>query len=449
MSTKQPNHVLNYIFTGQWAIDTRHLNLMIGIASREIKDMQTVLATPMERRQSGTIKVRDGVAVISVFGPIFPRADIFSDISGATSVDTLALRFGEAINAPDVKAIILHMDSPGGNITGINEFANLIYESRGAKPIIAYASGLCASAAYWIASAADKIIADETAFLGSIGVVATWTDDSEARKAKGLTDYEVVSSQSPDKRQDPNSEEGRAKLQSELDALADIFINSVARNRNTNAAFIGENYGKGGVLIADEAVNIGMADRLGSLESVIAELSNDNNIFTTINKGATVMSNPKKDDEDEEATASKKEDEEKDDEEEEAKAKASTTETQMTALLASNPSLYNAIKQVGVAEERARIKSIDDIGMASGYADLVKSAKYDNPTTAANLALQIVKADKATMGKAAADYKADAKEAGEIPASSADKDSDNGQNALLMAMTSGIKAGGGREVKHG
>jgi len=458
MSKALPNRVLNAIFTGKWAIETNHLDLMIGIANRTYSDMEAVLATPMERRQSGMVDMRNGVAVINAFGPIFPHADIFTDISGATSVETLALRFGEALNAPDVKAIVLNVDSPGGNIVGVNEFADMIYDSRGKKPIIAYTGGLCASAAYWIASAADKIVADKTAFIGSLGVVAAWSDDSEARKKEGITDYEVVSSQSPDKRLSPNSKEGRAKLQAELDALADIFLGCVARNRGTNAQFVGENYGKGGVLISDEAVKVGMADELGSLEGVIRELSTDvaaerygsrqNEKFielvniTTPKKGATDMSAKEDDEEKKKKSESEADKDKKDDEEEEA-----STDKQMSALLAKNPALFNAIKQVGAKEERERIQAIDEVAVAAGYTDLVKKAMFTMPISAADLALQIIKTDSAAIKKAATEYKEDAEVASDIPASVGDLNSS--EDSIVQAMVSGFKAAGGKEVKHG
>jgi capsid assembly protease len=437
---------LNAIFTGKWAIETNHFDMMIGIATREYSDMEAVLATPLERRQSGMVNMRNGVAVINVYGPIFPHADMFTDISGATSVETLMLRFGEAINAPEVKAIILNVDSPGGNVTGINEFSNMIYNSRGIKPIVAYTGGLCASAGYWIASSADKIVADRTAFIGSIGVVTAWTDDSEARKKEGFVDYEIVSSQTPDKRRDPNSKEGRAKIQAEIDALADIFFETVARNRGTNVQFVGENYGKGGVLLSDEAVKVGMADSLGSLEGVIAQLSVESKTITinTLSKGAYSMSEK----DDEEKRKKNGAEDSPDDDEKEDEEKESSVDKQMAALLANKPQLYNAIKQVGAKEERERIRAIDDVAVAKGYTDLVRKAMFDTPMSAADLALQIIKADGAAINKAAIDYKEDAIVAGDVPASVINNDKN--ADGLVSAMVSGFKAGGGKEVgKHG
>lgn len=273
MNNQHCDRIVSAIARQPWAITSDALELILGIAQRQMSDPQAVLAAPAVRRESGSVQMRDGVAIISVMGPIFPRADFFTQISGATSVETLALRFGEALAADDVKGIVLHIDSPGGQITGIHEFASQIYAARNIKPVVAYASGVCTSAAYWIGSAAQRIVADETAFFGSIGVVSAWTDDKEARKAKGLTDYEVVSSQSPQKRVDPTSEEGRTALQHRLDGFASIFIADVARHRGKSTEVVTERFGQGGVMLAAEAIKVGMADEIGSLEGVIASLA--------------------------------------------------------------------------------------------------------------------------------------------------------------------------------
>lgn len=240
MSAQHCERVVSAITRQPWAITPEGLDLVLGVAQRRISDPQAVLVSPVERREGGRIHMRNGVAVLSVMGPIFPRADFFTNISGATSIETLALRFGEALAAPDVKGIVLHIDSPGGQITGVHEFAEQVFAARNVKPVVAYISGTGASAAYWIASAAERVIADATAVLGSIGVVAAWTDEKEARRSQGLTDYEVVSSQSPNKRLDPASAEGRDALQRLLDATADIFIADVARNRGCDAARVTE-----------------------------------------------------------------------------------------------------------------------------------------------------------------------------------------------------------------
>ena len=127
-----------------------------------------------------------------------------------------------------------------------------------------------ASGAYWIASAADEIVVSETSALGSIGVVGIYRGKSAKESAETV---EIVSSQSPHKRLDPMSDDGRAKLQTRIDSMADVFVSTIARNRDVTADHVLEHYGGGDVMIGANAVNAGLADRIGSLERLITELS--------------------------------------------------------------------------------------------------------------------------------------------------------------------------------
>jgi hypothetical protein len=134
---------------------------------------------------------------------------------------------------------------------------------------------MAASAAYWIASATDEIVLDETASLGSIGVVAMVPDPAKRKSA----DLEIVSSKSPKKRIDVGTEAGRAVIQSEVDALADIFISRVARNRAIEEDdVLGV---EGGMVMGSAAIAAGLGDRLGSMEKLIAELNAPQHSFIT------------------------------------------------------------------------------------------------------------------------------------------------------------------------
>jgi ClpP class serine protease len=256
-----------------WLIQRESLETILAIAQRygDPEALQARQGRPLDNTR--TVTMRDGVAVIPVTGPVFRYANIFTEISGATSTGVLARDIQAAIDNPYVRGIVLDFNTPGGEATGINELANLIAAGRKQKPIKAYGGGTVASAGYWLASAADEIIIDETALLGSIGVVMSYLDTS-ARDAKSdVRTIEIVSSQSPDKRIDPATDEGRAKVQTIVDALADTFVSAVARNRGVSVDTVVSDFGRGGVLVGAAAVEAGMADRLGSLEAVIAELA--------------------------------------------------------------------------------------------------------------------------------------------------------------------------------
>lgn len=207
-----------------WAITETALSTILTIAARE-HELPQALSARRGRDLVNTqvTEERNGVAVIPVVGPLFRYANLFTAISGASSYEILAKDFTAALENPDIRGIVLDIDSPGGEVNGCAEFANMIYEARGIKPILAYASGDAASGAYWIASPCDRIVVSETSSLGSIGVVAVYRG-SEAAPDR----VEIVSSQSPLKRLDPQSDEGR--LQARIDAMAQVFIDTVASN---------------------------------------------------------------------------------------------------------------------------------------------------------------------------------------------------------------------------
>jgi ClpP class serine protease len=246
--------------------------LMFDIASRDhleeggIEAIAAKLGRPLDNSRSVT--VRDGVAVIPIEGAIFPRASLFTAISGGVSVDTLAADFSTALADPLVTGIVLLIDSPGGDKNGVPELAGMIHAARGKKPIVAYGRELVASAAYWIGSAADELVIASDALVGSIGVVAGVADPSK----QGGRSIQFVSSRAPHKRTDPTTEAGRARYQARVDAVEDIFIADVARYRGVTPEKVMADFGQGDLLVGQAAVAAGMADRLGSFEGVVAEL---------------------------------------------------------------------------------------------------------------------------------------------------------------------------------
>lgn len=247
-----------------WAITADMFQAIMQIANRE-NNLEAVLkerGAPLENTRR--VEMRDGVAVIHIVGALFPRANLFSSISGAQSVEMLALDLAEAERNNDVHSVVLVFDTPGGQITMINEFSNQI--DMFSKPIWAYVAGQACSAGYWFAGAADKIIIDATAMVGSIGVVAGYRkDDSDV--------IEIVSSNAKDKRPDLTTEHGRSLIQTVVDDTEAVFIEAVMGFRGmSREQVIGL---RGGVLTGAKAVEQGFADEIGSLESVILQLQEE------------------------------------------------------------------------------------------------------------------------------------------------------------------------------
>jgi ClpP class serine protease len=253
-----------------WAMTEEALRGVLEIAAREnlpIEAVEAKLGRPLDNAQTTT--VRDGIAIIPISGPIFPKANLMTEVSGATSVQIAARDFNTALSDPNIKGIILNVDSPGGNIVGIHEFAQMIYAARETdeKPIKTYTGGIMASAAYAIGSASSEVIVDRTATLGSLGVVTSMPDPSK-RSSK---DVEIVSSQSPKKRVDVSTEAGRASIQQRVNEQADILLDYVAKQRGVSVDDLLAI--EGDVRVGESAVKAKLADRVGSLESVIKEMS--------------------------------------------------------------------------------------------------------------------------------------------------------------------------------
>jgi signal peptide peptidase SppA len=266
-------NAFNMAASRPWVMQAEALEGLLTIAQRanDPSALMTREGKPLENARKVTM--RDGVAVIPVRGPIFRYANLFTEISGATATGVLATDIQTALDNPYVRGIVLEMDTPGGEVTGVNELSALIAEGRRRKRIVAYGGGLVASGGYWLASAASEIVIDETALLGSIGVVMSYLDTTARDERNGVKLIEIVSSQSPDKRVDPSTKSGREKVQALVDSLAEVFVNAVATNRNTTADKVISDFGRGGLLVGAAAVAAGMADRIGSLEAVIAELA--------------------------------------------------------------------------------------------------------------------------------------------------------------------------------
>lgn len=261
---KTYKRIFAQLFSQPWLITEEWMETVIEIAKRE-GDIEAVASKVSERLDgTETAYYRNNVAIIPVSGPIFPKANLFTQISGATSVEVLATDLTKAIEDDEIESIILNVDSPGGHITGINEMANMIRSYGLIKPIHGYCGGTAASGGYWLLSACSSVTIDKTTRLGSIGVVV-------AMRPKSPDDpIEIVSTASPLKRVDYTTKEGKAVVVEELDALAEVFISSVASFRGVTDSVVKKDFGKGGILVGEHAVAVGMADKIGSLEELIA-----------------------------------------------------------------------------------------------------------------------------------------------------------------------------------
>lgn len=365
-----PRHVsaIDLVAATPWAIEPTTLETIRGIALREgegVEALEARLGRPLQNTRK--VSMRGDVAVVPVTGPIFRYANLMTEISGATSIDILARDFTAALDDPAVKSIVLDINSPGGQVTGIADFAAMV---RGAsKPVVAYVDGMAASAAYWIASAASEIVMSKSAMAGNVGAVLSL----DTRKNKDTR--EVVSSQSPNKRPDVTTDAGLAQVQAMVDAHAKVFIEDVAAYRGLTPEGVVADWNGGAVFIGAEAVARGLADRVGTLEAVIAGLAGKQqkpaNLLNSI--GANTMT--------------------------------------LDELRAAHPDLCAALvaegRIQGAADELARVLAVEAQALP-GHESLIAQLKADGKTGGPEAAIQVLSAERAANEKRVQSFAADA-----------------------------------------
>lgn len=274
-----------------WAIEANWLRVVFGVWSRgqlEAAKLAEAKADWEARKSSrprldepsapvegtgGTLRVVGSVGVITIDGPLFRHATLFSDISGGTSYDAIWRGLESALANRSVETILLRINSPGGEADGVSELAKGIRAASEQKPVWAYVDGMCASAAYWLASQAQHIVAEETGEIGSIGVRVGIVDDSAAAEAAGIREIEIISSQSPGKRSSPVDDELIGRIQTRIDDLADIFVGAVAEGRGVSVDKVLSDFGQGDVMIASKALEAGLVDEVGNFNGTLAALS--------------------------------------------------------------------------------------------------------------------------------------------------------------------------------
>lgn len=214
------------------------------------------------------------VAVIPVTGVIAPRLSIVEEICGGTTTTRLSAQLKAARADDEIQSILFDIDSPGGSVFGLPEFAQELFDARGPKPIVAMVRHQAASAAYWLASQADEVVISPSGLVGSIGVLVEHWDESQANAREGYTPTLVTSS--PYKAEgnpfEPLGDEARGSLQQLVNAYDRMFVEAVARGRGVSPETVRSDFGQGRMLLAKAAKTAGLVDRIDPLDVTIKRL---------------------------------------------------------------------------------------------------------------------------------------------------------------------------------
>lgn len=213
-----------------------------------------------------------GIAQIEIEGTLVQKNYALRPESGMTGYDGIRQNFVEAINDDRVRAVLLNIDSPGGEVSGCADLADMIYEARGRKPVWAVLNESAFSAAYWIASACDRITVPRTGGVGSIGVVWMHCDFSQALSASGI---KVTFVKRGTRKVDgapeiPLSDEALSRFQKEIDTVGELFEGAVARNRGLSPEKIRDM--NANTFLGADGVSQGLADVVMSPDAAFRAL---------------------------------------------------------------------------------------------------------------------------------------------------------------------------------
>jgi signal peptide peptidase SppA len=246
------------------------LQMMLEIVEAHLSG--TVSVEQLQQRDSRVKHPpRQGaIGVLPLHGPIFPKANMMTEMSGATSLEQWSAQFGQMVNDESIGAIMLDIDSPGGSSMMIPETAQMIREARDIKPIYAVANTMAGSAAYGLAAQATQLFASPSSVVGSIGTYMVHTDTSELAEKMGVKQTVIKAGRFKAVDMETLTDEAREYMQELVGDINDVFINEIAMGRQTTPDAIRGTEAR--IYAPQKAVDAGLADGVASFDEVLGDL---------------------------------------------------------------------------------------------------------------------------------------------------------------------------------
>lgn len=273
-------------YSGPWAITEQAANVLLHRArtmdfhvhmnSQDVLDAQQRGAAGAEYELSG------GIAIVPIRGTLMKHESSFSNGSGTVNARR---KIRNAMKDPDVKQILLLVESPGGTSAGTKELADDVHSARQEKPVWAYCEDLCCSAAYWIASQAEKIFANDPAMIGSIGTYMVLNDFSKLYEDAGVKTH-VIRAGDYKGAGMPGTQITDAQLaefQRLVNQINDFFLTGVARGRGLNSKRVKE-LADGRCHMAADAKDLGLIDGVQTLDQTVTQLAKAKRMTTAKNE---------------------------------------------------------------------------------------------------------------------------------------------------------------------
>lgn len=266
----------------------------VDVSEEEVQGILASAASPYDafRGEDGQRIDVDGIRYISMFGVVAPRMNLMMRFSGGTSTQQLINEFKAAEKDDSVKTVLFHVDSPGGVATMVPELGDVILGLRKKKRVITVAEGMMASAALWVGTAATKVYASVSTEVGSQGAYRILMSGEAANKEAGI-DYRVIRAgefKALGNEYEKISDETVKVFTDRVEVLNDQFISAMAENRGVTTQYVTENFGRGKVFYAAEAMERKLIDGIKTFEEVFeAERSKNASAKTFSVSGASFM----------------------------------------------------------------------------------------------------------------------------------------------------------------
>jgi signal peptide peptidase SppA len=264
------NHLL-----GVWGIDPDYLTLYRPRIEAFLHG-EWAAELPIEARggPEDLIQLTEGgIAVIPIHGPLMKHQTLLGAMSGTASTRMIQQALRQAVAAEDVRAVMLHVESPGGHVAGMHELAETVRTLHTRKPIAAHIEDLGASAAYWAIAHTDRITANAPAEVGSLRTMAIVADASQRYATAGIKVHVVTRAQYKGLGVEGTTlaPEHLAEIQRRVDAQDAFFLKAIQQGRQLDKEAL-ERVTDGRVWIASEAQALGLVDEVRPFEVALRDL---------------------------------------------------------------------------------------------------------------------------------------------------------------------------------
>jgi signal peptide peptidase SppA len=262
-----------------WLCHRPKLDAIFGFLDTKAAGLQVdsaaVQMAALDNRQRRASRTETVIGVIPVYGTISQRVGMLEEASGGVSTETLSREFDMMMAEDSISSIVMEYDSFGGTYPGIPELASKIYQARADKRIVSQINANAGSGALWLASAATEVVITPSGEAGSIGAYLRLVNEAGLNEQLGIQpEYisygEFKTEGNPD---EPLTDESRAFLQERINRIGKEFETAIAKYRGVSVSKVQKEFGRGRMLDAKTAAEVGLVDRIGTFAQTIQRIA--------------------------------------------------------------------------------------------------------------------------------------------------------------------------------